>query len=131
MPIENRGGHCVEQISWRQFGVLAFFTEDVPRRPGVSVVTIIGANDEKDTADVMREVGPPSLTDGRRPWIVALWCFGFTCRNMERTVENSKSPPTLLIHQGSGFTLNDAIARSEREDTIGRVVHAHGIILEP
>jgi len=63
--------------------------------------------------------------------LVALWCFGFTCTDMERTARNYKSPPTLLVNRQSGFTLNDALAVTDRQEIIRREVHAHGIILEP
>ncbi len=96
-------------LRWRVLSRLLH--EDVPRRPGVSIVTSIALDYPKGPnwmADIVRDAGPPSLTNGKRPWTVALWCFGFKCSNMERTVRDYKSPPTLLVDRQSGFTLNDA-----------------------
>lgn len=135
VPIEDRSGHCIEHIAAQHAGgdLFIFFAEDVPRRPGVSTVMTLALNYPKDPkwlADIVHDVGPPSLTDGKRPWTVALWCFDFTCTNMERTVGDYKSQPTLLVNRQSGFTLNDAGAINDREQTIRRELHAHGITLE-
>lgn len=134
MSIEDRSGHCVEQIWWRDSGEyqLVLF-EDLPRRPGVSIVTSISLNypeDPKRITDVVRDAGLPSLTDGKRPWTAALWCFGFKCNDMVRTVNNQKSPPILLVRKG-GFTFDDARAATERKETIRRELHVHGVVLKP
>ena len=105
-------GHCPMQISAQYDGgtLLVFLTEDVPSRPGTAIVTEIALNyptDDAATTALMKAAGAPSLTDGNRPWTVAMWCFDFVCRDMNRVMADSPAGRTLLVHRGAGFTLAD------------------------
>ena len=132
VPMSDRDGHCVESIQATYGGgsLLLHFTEDVPRRPGVSVLTTIALNYPTDDAVLSRvvaDVGPPSLTDGKQPWTVAMWCFGFTCTDMDKTLENRYAGPVLLVHQGGGLTLNDTGDANRRQDQSDRLLESHGV----
>jgi len=105
-------GHCMAQIFARYAGgdLLLLFDEALPERPGTSVLTTIALNypTENDAMSrVVKEAGPPNLTDGKKPWIVAMWCFGFVCRDMNSALGNRNSGPVLLVHKGSGLTLEE------------------------
>lgn len=135
LPIEDRAGHCTAQISWRYAGgdLLAQFTEDVPRRPGVSITTDMALDYPKDpnwVTVILREAGPPSATDGKRPWSSALWCLGFVC-DMKHTVSDPNSSLWLSVDRCCGFNLDDAVAATRREAAIRKQLHAHGIVLVP
>jgi len=135
LPIEDRAGHCTAQISWRYAGgdLLAQFTEDVPRRPGVSITTDMALDYPKDpnwVTVILREAGPPSATDGKRPWSSALWCLGFVC-DMKHTMSDPNSSLWLSVDRCCGFNLDDAVAATRREAAIRKQLHAHGIVLVP
>jgi hypothetical protein len=132
VPMSDRGGHCVESLQAVYPGgsLLLYFTKDMPRRPGVSVITIIALNYPTDHAAVGRmiaDAGPPSLTDGQQPWTVAMWCFGFTCTDMNKTLKNRYAGPMLVVHQGAGLTLDDTGAGNHRQDEADRVLASHGV----
>jgi hypothetical protein len=132
VPMSDDRGHCVEGLHAAYAGgsLLLSFTEDVPRRPGVSVLTTIALADPRDDAAVQRVIaaaGPPSLTDGKRPWTIAMWCFGFTCTDMNETLADPHAGPWLLIHRGAGLTLADDGAANRRERAADRVLASHGV----
>ncbi len=66
-PYQGRG-HCVQLITARYLGgdLLVFFTEDIPARPGVAVLTTIALNYPPQSAlePLIGQLGEPSLTDG-------------------------------------------------------------------
>jgi len=132
VPMSDRDGHCVESIQAAYAGgsLLLFFTEDMPRRPRVSVLTTIALNyptDDSVMSRVIADAGPPTLTDGERPWTIAMWCFGFACTNMDRALQDRFAGPMLLVHQGAGFTLEDAGAANRRQAAMDRILASHGV----
>jgi hypothetical protein len=125
-------GSCVQAIKARYAGgdLLVFFTEDIPSRPGVSIATTIALNyptDNSAVAAVTQAAGAPTLTDGA----VAMWCFDFPCKDMNRVLADPNSGQTLLVHRGAGLTLNDARMHTEREVAAHKVLEAQGVTLEP
>jgi len=136
VPLEDRSGRCIEQISWRYAGgdLLVFFVEDVPKNPGVSIVSTIALNYPTDISAmdrIIRQAGQPSVTDGLTPWTVAMWCFGFTCSDMGRVLRDIDSPTTLLVHRGAGFTLENSHVAHEREREIEHDLTERGVRAEP
>jgi hypothetical protein len=129
----SRSGRCVEQINALPGVGCCSFSSTKICRGITSVVTNVALDFPSDSAltALVRRVGPPTLTDGQRPWVVALWCFDFACNNLERTVEDPASGTTLLVHQGGGATLISARGRAAREVALQHELHAHGVTLEP
>jgi hypothetical protein len=133
VPISgSRDGHCVEMFQARYAGgsLLLFFTEDVPKRPGISVVTSIALNFPTDNSVAERlaaDAGPPSRTDGNQPWTLALWCLGFRCTDADWEHPGMYRGPTLFVHRGAGLTLEDDGAGNRRNDAVNRILAAHNV----
>jgi hypothetical protein len=99
------------------FTPLIWFVEGLPKQPGSSVATTISVNYPTDAAAVeslVQRAGPPSLTDGNDPWVIAMWCFDFVCTEMNHVLADPSSGATLLVHRYSGFTLQDARIKTSR-----------------
>jgi hypothetical protein len=112
-------GRCVQSLNARFAGgdLLIWFVEGLPKQPGSSVATTISVNYPTDAAAVeslVQRAGPPSLTDGNDPWVIAMWCFDFVCTEMNHVLADPSSGATLLVHRYSGFTLQDARIRTSR-----------------
>lgn len=132
VPMSDRSGHCVESLQAEYAGgsLLLSFTEDMPRRPGVSVLTSIALNYPTHDAVVKRVVadaGLPSVTDGEQPWTIAMWCFGFACTDMNKTLGSRTAGPMLFVHQGAGLTLDDTSQANRRQDEADRVLAGRGV----
>lgn len=128
----NGPGHCIRMISTRYAGgnLLLFFFEALPNRPGVSVLTSIALNyptAPEAIAAVTNNLGAPTLTDGKTPWTVAMWCFGFACRDMDATLRDPKRGPMLLVHQGAGLTLEDGGAQTRYQRALDAALAQHGV----
>jgi hypothetical protein len=132
VPIEGPG-HCLQTLTARYAGgdLLVSLSEDLPDHPGRTRVTSLALNYVSDSAisEVMQQAGTPTLTDGKRPWIVAMWCFEFKCANMERTLNQRSAGAWLLVHRGSGLTLADNSLDSE--PLLSQVLAKRGVRLEP
>lgn len=118
-------GRCVAQIFARyaKGDLLLFFDEALPKHPGISVLTSIALNYPTGAdaiSRVVNEAGPPNLTDGKNPWVVAMWCFGFVCRDMDSALRNRSSGPVLLVHKGSGLTLEETRYRHALDAALAR-----------
>lgn len=112
--------------------LVAVFYEDLPRRPGISVLTSIALNyptAPDAVAAVINQAGSPTVTDGKKPWVVAMWCFGFACHDMNEVLRDPKRGPTLLVHQGAGFTLEDGGAQARYESVLNAALAKHGITI--
>ncbi len=108
-------GRCVQSVDARYAGgdLSIWFVEDLPKKPGSSVVTTIAVNAATDLAafaSILKRAGRPSLTDGKTPWFVAMWCFDFVCTDMNESLANPSSGPMLFVnrHDAPGLTLEDA-----------------------
>ena len=109
--------------------LLLFFDEALPEHPGTSVLSTIALNYPTENGAISRivnEAGPPNFTDGKKPWIVALWCFGFVCRDMDGALGNHDSGPVLLVHEDSGITLEETRYRHALEAALER----YGIVID-
>ncbi|MGC8486130.1 MAG: hypothetical protein ACP5O6_10960 [Candidatus Baltobacteraceae bacterium] len=130
----GRGGHCVAEIDTSYAGgsLLLFFNEGLPHRPGISVLTSIALNyptSPNAVSAVIHQAGSPTITDGKKPWVVAMWCFGFTCHDMNKVLRDPKRGPILLVHQGGGFTLEDGGAENRYESLLNAALAKHGITI--
>jgi hypothetical protein len=131
----NGPGHCPDSVdaSFAEGTLIVFLTEDVPRRPGVSIVTRVALNSPSDGMmnNIIHNAGPPTLTDGRNPWTLAMWCFGFVCHDMNRVLATNPPGQTLFVHRGIGLTLSDDPSYHLRNAYINRVLTSHGVRLTP
>jgi hypothetical protein len=129
---QDRRGKCVQEIWVRYAGgdLLLWFDEALPKRPGVSVLDDIALNYPKDInaiAKVVQQAGPPTLTDGQKPWIVAMWCYGFHCRDMDEVLRKRESGPMLSVHQGCCLGVTDIATKTHYEDVLYAALARHGI----
>lgn len=113
----------------RRESVVIFF-EALPAHPGASVLTSIALN--YPTAPdaigaVTGNLGAPTVTDGKVPWTVAMWCFGFSCRDMDATLRNPNRGPMLLVHQNAGLTLEDGGAQTRYQRELDAALAKHGV----
>lgn len=126
-------GSCMQDIfaPYESGTLLVFFSEDLPKRPGVAVVTTLSVNDASDALmqDVMRQAGPPSVTDHGSDWVVAIWCFGFTCTSMDQW-DKPDLGPQLLVHRKSGLTLVDPMTETQSEKAVRQILTAHGVKMQ-
>lgn len=127
-------GSCMQDIfaPYESGDLLVFFSEDLPARPGVAVVTTLSLNYVAEPAiqAVMAQAGPPSVTDRSSDWIVAIWCFGFTCTSMDHW-DKPTLGPMLLVHRGSGLTLVDPKAQAQSSKAVSDILAAHGVTQRP
>lgn len=132
VALEGRGS-CLQTLMARFAGggVLVSLSEDLPDHPGRTRVATLALNYVSDSAisEVMHQAGIPTLTDGKRPWTVAMWCFDFKCTNMDRTLNQRSAGVWLLVHRGSGVTLADNGLDSEQ--VLAKMLAKQGVALEP
>lgn len=123
-------GRCLQSLTARYAGgdIMVFLSEDLPSHPGRSRVEIVALNYVADSAmsEVMRQAGAPTITDGKHPWTVAMWCFGFKCTSMDLS---SRAGAWLLVHRGSGLTLEDN--RFDSDPVLIKALAKRGVTLEP
>ncbi len=136
--LANAAKSCTQSILMRQTGraILIFFTEDLPKHPSVSVATIIAINlmgtyglDDPVSLDIIHRFGRPTITDGKRPWIVADWCTS-RC-TMNGSLSDPNATAVLLLHRGSGLTLDDNAYITIRQSAIANALLLHHIHIEP
>ena len=129
-----RYGSCVGSISVRYAGgdLLLWFDEALPAHPGTSVLTEIALNypsDQRVLSDVARRAGKPSLTRGGNPWTVAMWCYGFTCTDMDNVILDPHSGPILSIHAGCCLVVTNAEARTQYGSALSDALASRGVTI--
>lgn len=126
-------GRCLQTLMARYAGgdLLVSLSEDLPDHPGRTRVATLALNYVADSAisEVMHRAGTPTLTDGKRPWTVAMWCFDFKCTNMDRTLNQRSAGAWLLVHRGAGVTLADNSL--DAGPVLAKMLAKHGVTLEP
>jgi hypothetical protein len=129
---EDRHGKCVQEIWVRYAGgdLLLWFDEALPGKPGISVLDSIAVNYPTDMnviAKVVQQAGPPTITDGMKPWVVAVWCFGFACSDMNKVIRDRNSGLTLTVHQGCCLGVNDSAMQSRFQNALYAALARNGI----
>jgi len=132
----NGTGNCLQSLETQFTGggnLLVSFVEDLPRRPGVTIVNTISVNDPSERAvdQLLKRTGRPTFTDGKRPWIIAEWCFYEPCKDKNLTVSDPEAGPVMLVHRGAGFTLSDKALTSKSFSVVNAMLAARGVKLEP
>ena len=134
VSIEGRG-RCLKSLTASYGGgdLQVFLSEDLPNHPGRTRVATLALNyvSGSTISMVMRQAGTPSLTDGKRPWIVAMWCFGFKCTDMDRTLNQRSAGPWLLVQRGAGAGLTLADNRLDTGPLLLKTLAQHGVRLKP
>jgi len=116
-------GHCLTSVSATYAGadLLLGFFETLPERAGGSALSDIALNYPSAVTlnAFLTTLGSPTITDGRHPWVVALWCYDRSCRGstLARSFDRSPGGPLVLVHRGAGLTIYDrrASIRSDAE----------------
>ena len=139
--LDDSPRNCVTSLTARvgSEALLVNFVEDFPRNANSSVVVSIAVNsfDNKSfpsgsalAGDVVRRLGHPTLTDGKSPWSIALWCAG-TCTSIKHTLQSTAAPLYLCLRRGSsgGLSLVDERYDFQRESAVRKFLAAHGIVL--
>jgi hypothetical protein len=140
VSLSSRSGHCVSMVSvTTQSGTLLIsFVEDIPNHPRESTVTSVSFNEAKPGAydshspeleAALREAGAPSLTDGKKPWVVAMWCEGFKCGDMDAALQDPNSGVMLVVHRGSGLALTFDSYAAKRREAAYRILTEHHITI--
>ena len=132
VPISGPG-HCTQTIDTTFGGgsLLVFFSEDLPRHPGASVVTGIALNypAEATLTAIVSQLGPPSITDHEHPWVVADWCYGFVCNDMNRLVGGGYpgAKEYAGVHRGCCLSVEDRATKTRSDNFIDSTLQAHGV----
>ncbi len=137
VSLSDHSGRCFSTITAKTASgsLLISFVEDLPRHPGKSTITSIAfnrANPERafhspELEQSVRQAGAPSLTDGKKPWVIAMWCAAFKCKSIDQTLRDANSGVVLLMRRGEGLSFTFDSYAAQRRNAAYEILSKHHI----